>query len=74
MGTHYVHNCVPYINAVTSYNVSSREAQAMKTRVGIMNAIRDVVFQTNDHHVAALTSRNASSRTLCTVSVPVSEQ
>ena len=28
------HNCIPYINAITSYNVSSREAQAMKTGVG----------------------------------------
>jgi hypothetical protein len=66
MRTHYVHNCVPYINAITPYNVSSREVQSMKTVVAIMNEICGVMFQTDDHHVAALTSR-----TLCTVSVPV---
>jgi hypothetical protein len=44
----------------------------MKTGVGIMNLICEVIFQTNDRHVAALTARNASSCTLCTVSVPVS--
>ena len=64
-----MHNCVPYTNAITPYNVSSRAVQSMKTGVGLMNAIFDVMFQTNDHHVAALTSR-----TLCTVSVPVNEQ
>lgn len=67
-----MHNCVPYISAITPYSVSSGEVQAMKTGVGIMNAICDVMF--HDHLVAVLTSRNASSRALCTVSVPVSEQ